>query len=75
MEKIEKFPKANRIFTKDPEVLKFINYCRKSFSKNIRKINLTLYDEEDALENEWQLTVSECSDNNEQGYEWAAWKI
>jgi len=75
MLKIDKLPKGNRIFTEDTIVLNFIEHCKKQYSKEIRSINLSLYDEEDACENEWQLTVSECSKNNEQGLVWAAWYI
>jgi hypothetical protein len=73
--KIDKLPKGNRIFETDPKVLEFIEYCKKTYSDKIRNINLTLYDEEDASGNEWQLNVSECSENNIQGLVWAEWFI
>ena len=75
MDKIGKLPKGNRIFTKDPKILKFIEYMKKEYTSDIRSINLGLYDEEDAEYNEWQVTVSECSDNHKEGYVWAAWHI
>lgn len=72
---MDKLPKSNRIFATDPKVLEFIEHCKKTYSDKIRKIDLILYDEEDASGNEWQLNVSECSENNKQGYVWAAWHI
>ena len=75
MEEIGKLPKGNRIFVSNPIVLEFIEYCKEKYSKDIRNINLSLYDEEDAEENEWQLTVKETSENREQGLVWVAWHI
>jgi len=72
---MEKLLKGNQIFIKDKIVLDFIKYCKETYSKDIRKIELSLYDEKDACENEWQINVSECSDNNEQGTMWLSWHI
>lgn len=73
--KIGKFPKNNRVFTQELKVLEFIEYCKNKYSQNIRDIKLTLYDEDDAEGNEWQLNISECSKNNKQGTMWAPWFI
>lgn len=75
MKEIGKLPKGNRIFTENPTVLEFIEYCKENYSKDIRNISLSLYDEDDAEGNEWQLTVRETSENNEQGLVWCAWHI
>ena len=52
-----------------------IKYCKEKYSKKIRNISLSLYDEEDGDGNEWLLTIRETSDNHPQGYVWAAWHI
>jgi len=75
MDEIGKLPKGNRIFVTDPKVLDFIEHCKEKYSQDIRNINLSLYDEDDAETNEWQLTVRETSDNKEDGFVWCAWHI
>lgn len=70
-----KLGKGNMLFIEEPKVLEFIEYCKNKYSQNIKSIEINLYDEEDAKGDEWMMTVSECSNNKEQGMVWVPWYI
>ena len=70
-----KLLKGNMLFQDDPKVLEFIEYMKEKHSQDIRSIKLDLYDEDDAVGNEWMATIRETSDNKEQGHVWVPWHI
>jgi hypothetical protein len=62
-----KLAKENLVFIKDPKTLEFLKYCKETYSKNIKSINLQLNEEYD----DWQMTVKE----GDTGFMWVPWFI
>jgi len=67
MEKLPKLPKGNLIFVQEPIVKDFIEYCKKTYSDKIEKINIFLNEEY----NDWQMSVEEKTP----GHVWVPWFI